>query len=86
MPLSMSIPGRKLINTTTQIFSRFGCSAHKPSFFMHFFSFLQPLLPTEFHHFLTLTITYKDIVHLGIRLHKNLCNKVVHMFSNIIVS
>ena len=55
----MSILERKLVNITTKIFSRFGCSAHKPSFFRHFFSFLRPLLPTEFHPFL---ITHKDIV------------------------
>jgi hypothetical protein len=54
--------------------------------FMHFFSFLHPLLLTEFHLFLTLTITHKDIVHLGIRLHKNIRNKVVHMFSKISIS
>jgi len=33
-----------------------------------------------------LTITHKDIVNLGIRLHKNMQNKVVHMFSNISIS
>jgi hypothetical protein len=86
IPLSMSILERKLVNITTKIFSRFGCSAHKPSFFRHFFSFLRPLLPTEFHPFLMLTITDKDIVHLGIKLHKNMRNKVVHMFSKISIS
>ena len=86
IPLFISILGRKLINIATQIFSRFECSAHKPSFFRHFFSFLRPLLPTEFHPFLMLTITHKDIVHLAIRLHKNMRNKVVHMFSKISIS
>jgi len=41
----------------------------------------------KFHHFVNLAESaHKDIVNLGIRLHKNMRNKVVHMFSNISIS